>query len=420
MTGFLQKTISTMYVPTVDDVAYARQLAEKLRGRDDAETLNNVLEWVEKNMSYWRERALFGYESRSRLLTLYLRVYLALIIAPLIALFLFLSLSSIQHYLSESLSCLSCHHSLVSAVVLALVLVCIIEILRGIYLKLARALFFTLTMWTLLIILSKTGVLSQNPTSVLMLLQWVFESIAWIAIGASLLMLLHFSTIYSVFYVRDGGKRRLAKALALMDLTFQPSIPLREILRYRLAVCRDYAKLLASVLVNLYPGRNIYFLLIPGHVATAIEFEGKLYVLDQRLPIMSLNAWMREWGVKRAEKRLLVRSKDGFSVKDAGEVTAVEDSSDLNLKKELEELTGAVYNAIKSGQRPARYVFRGYGRVFDVDDPVIKESLKRAVRTALEKELVAHRHLIRELKLLKQGEDVEVIVDFEEGYSGAV
>ncbi|MEM4912941.1 MAG: transglutaminase-like domain-containing protein [Desulfurococcaceae archaeon] len=417
MTGFPQRRISTMYVPTVDDVAYARQLAEKLRGRDDADTLNNVLEWVEKNISKWRERALFGYESRSRLLTLYLCVYLALIIAPPIALFLFLSLSSIQRYLSESLSW---HHSLVSAVVLASVLIYIIEILRGIYLKLARALFFALTMWTLLIILSKTGVLSQNPTSILMLLQRVFEPMGWFVVGASLLMLLHFSTIYSVFYVRDGGKNRLAKALALMDLTFQPSIPLREILRYRLAVCRDYAKLLASVLVNLYPGRNIYFLVIPGHVATAIEFEGKLYVLDQRLPIMSLNAWMRRWGVKRAEKRLLVRSEDGFSVKDVGEVAVEEDSLGLNLRKDLEELADAVYGAIKSGQRPARYIFRGYGRVFDVDDPVIKESLKRAVRTALEKELVAYRHLIRELKLLKQGEDVEVIVDFEEGYSGAV
>ncbi len=412
MIGFLQKKNNTMYVPTVDDVAYARQLAEKLRGRDEADTLNNVLEWVEKNISYWRERALF--RNRSRLSKLYSYVYAVLIIIPLILLFL-LSLLSIPRYLSESLSW---YHLLVFAAVgLALALLCIIFIIsQYILLKLVRALFFALTMWALLIMLSKTSVLSQN----LMFPQWVFEPIAWIAVGASLFMLLHFLTIYSVFYVRDGGKRRLAKALALMDLTFQPGIPLREILRYRLAVCKDYAKLLASVLVNPYPDREIYFLEIPGHVATAIKLEEKLYVLDQRLPIMSLDAWMRKWGVKRARKRLLKSSGDGFSIEDVGEATVVEDSSDLNLKKELKELTGAVYNAIKSGQKSVQYVLRGYGRVFDVDDSVIKESLKRAIRTALEKELVAYRHLIRELKLLKLDENIEVIVDFEEGCSGTV
>ncbi|MEM0460464.1 MAG: transglutaminase-like domain-containing protein, partial [Thermofilaceae archaeon] len=239
MAGFLQKTISTTigslqemistsYVPTVDDVAYARQLAEKLRGRDDADTLNNVLEWVEKNISYWRERALLWNRSRSRLSTLYLCVYVALIIIPPTVLLISLpSYSKDLQYLLVS--------KVVPVVVLALAFVFMIgRLLRSMFLKLARALFFALIMGTLLIILSKTGVLSQNS----MFPQWVLELMGWFVVGASLFMLAYFLAVYSVFYVRDGGKNRLVKALALMDLTFQPSIPLREILRYRLAVCR--------------------------------------------------------------------------------------------------------------------------------------------------------------------------------------
>ncbi|MEM4676203.1 MAG: transglutaminase-like domain-containing protein, partial [Nitrososphaerota archaeon] len=300
----------------------------------------------------------------------------------------------------------------------------ITKLLLSVIFKFASVLFSTLTVWTFLIIVSKTGVLSQILTLIPVYLRGIFSSvepIAWITVGASLSTLAYFLTIYSVFYVGDGGKRRLVKVLTLMELTFQPIIPLREILEYKLAVCSDYAKLLASILVNLYPDRNIYFLRIPRHVATAIEFEGKLYVLDQRLPIMSLDAWMRRWGVKSAKKYLLVRSKDGgFSVKCVGKVTVEEDSLDLNLSEDLRKLADTIYRAIENGQKSVQYVLRAYGKIFNIDDPVIKESLKRAIRAAVEKELVVHRHLIKEFEILRLGEDIGVNVDFERDYSGTV
>ncbi|MEM0202521.1 MAG: transglutaminase-like domain-containing protein [Archaeoglobaceae archaeon] len=34
-----------------------KNLAMRLKGRSDSETLNNVLEWQEKNITYWVERA---------------------------------------------------------------------------------------------------------------------------------------------------------------------------------------------------------------------------------------------------------------------------------------------------------------------------------------------------------------------------
>jgi len=59
---------------------------------------------------------------------------------------------------------------------------------------------------------------------------------------------------------------------------FKSSLPIRKILRYRLAVCKDYAKLTATLLLNSYGSEdNIYFITIPQHVAAAIEIKDKIY-----------------------------------------------------------------------------------------------------------------------------------------------
>ncbi|MEM3489934.1 MAG: transglutaminase-like domain-containing protein [Nitrososphaerota archaeon] len=414
---------------TVDDVESVNQLAERLRDRDVANTLNNVLEWVEKNVFYWRERGYLILLYGSTLFLCLYGVFILLLVTQLIGkeevvkilLHLSVSLSWYQHFPLFGPTAII---GVLVQVSLALFYIIIVILLLSIICKFASVLFSTLTVWMLLIIVSKTGVLSQILTLFPVYLQWMFSSaelIAWITIGASLSTLAYFLTIYSFFYVRDGGKRRFAKILTLMELTFQPIISVREILEYKLAVCRDYAKLLASILVNLYPDRNIYFLRKPRHVATAIEFEGKLYVLDQKLPIMSLDAWMRRLGVKCAKKYLLVRSKDGgFSVKHVGEVTVEEDTLDLNLSEDLRKLADIIYRAIENGQKSAQYVLRAYGKMFNIYDPIIKESLKRAIRTVVEKELVVHRHLIKEFKIMKLGEDIEVNVEFERDYSGTV
>jgi len=52
----LRKLIERQVVPTKEDIASVKNLAERLRGLTDAETLNNTLEWQERNIVYWRER----------------------------------------------------------------------------------------------------------------------------------------------------------------------------------------------------------------------------------------------------------------------------------------------------------------------------------------------------------------------------
>ncbi len=86
-------------------------------------------------------------------------------------------------------------------------------------------------------------------------------------------------------------KSRIRDVALLIKSTFEVSIPLHTVLKYKLAVCKDYAKLTAVLLYNLFPDNSIYFISIPRHVAAGIEINGKLYVLDQKLPVMTLNGW---------------------------------------------------------------------------------------------------------------------------------
>jgi len=88
--------------------------------------------------------------------------------------------------------------------------------------------------------------------------------------------------------------------------TFKLSLPVDRILKYRLAICRDYAKLTASLLLNIYSKSKIYFITFnfPGHSATAIEYKNKIYVLDQRLPVMTLEKWLMFWKEKLNKKKI--------------------------------------------------------------------------------------------------------------------
>lgn len=70
-----------------------------------------------------------------------------------------------------------------------------------------------------------------------------------------------------------------------------PSISIQFLLKNNLGICRDYAKLTVCLLSNIYPDEQIYFATAPSHVATGIMIKGNLYMLDQRLPILTMDKW---------------------------------------------------------------------------------------------------------------------------------
>ncbi len=72
---------------------------------------------------------------------------------------------------------------------------------------------------------------------------------------------------------------------------FCPSISMDFLLENKLGVCKDYAKLTACLLSNIYSNVEIYFASAPNHAATGINVGNRLYMLDQRLPILTLDRW---------------------------------------------------------------------------------------------------------------------------------
>ena len=104
----------------------------------------------------------------------------------------------------------------------------------------------------------------------------------------------------------------------MINDTFQLSLPTKKILEYKLAICRDYAKLTASLLLNVYPDSEIYFFTIPRHVAAGIKINNKIYILDQHLPVLTIEKWLMTWNKKKANilvGRLISSERDKIKIK---------------------------------------------------------------------------------------------------------
>ncbi|MCS3922774.1 putative transglutaminase-like protease [Methanococcus voltae PS] len=85
-----------------------------------------------------------------------------------------------------------------------------------------------------------------------------------------------------------------------IESIFKLNLPIESSLRYRVAICREYAKITA-MLLNKAGFKDIYYFTVIGHVATGLKLNNKYYVLDQRLPILSLNDWLYKVGRKNVD-----------------------------------------------------------------------------------------------------------------------
>ena len=166
--------------------------------------------------------------------------------------------------------------------------------------------------------------------------------------------------------------------------TFLPSLPVKKILEYRLSVCKDYAKLTAALLLNLYPKNKIYFYTFLMHVATGIEINGKVYILDQKLPIVGEQAWLNRWNKNKATKLELQRNKDKFDVKYLGKID----------------------DAIKRGEKEVTYALKNQARIYDIDDKIIKDSLLRYYTSLLQREYVGNFSKVKGLDITKKDDDL--------------
>lgn len=353
-------------MPTLEDVKNEElgKLAKRLKGGSEKETLANILEWQERNIM-WAADRWYTY----RLLQTIVAFTILLLIVPF--------------YWMNLMNPVLCWGGILVGIVT-------VVSLNPAYPLPALT---PLTVYAILWLSLNSGPII---TSVLILLA--------LLLGGMIVVVIYLLMKYKDFY-REFGFGFLA------DL-FRPSLPVEKILRYRLGVCRDYAKLTAALLFNLYPGSKVCFLSLGGHVAAATRIKGKYYVLDQRLPVSTINRWLMRWD-KRKVKVIVSKLKWGRR----GEVVDVENwkkkynakrekSSSLNTKV----LTEKVVKALRTKQTPRECYpdvemrLKSFALYYE-DDGVVEYSMVRAIKNRVEGELCGDVGRISRLEVCKDGRD---------------
>lgn len=288
---------------TPKDIKNSEELAKKLKGDSDKETLTNILEWQDRNIEFWWER----YP-----------------LAPILMVFIAFSL-----------------------------LAYIIKPFALLYVG---------------------------------------------CLGAIALILVYLLFRYSSFIGEKPIKEKTSKFLKLVCNTFRLSnLPVDNILKDKLAVCRDYATLTASLLLNMYPDSEVRLITKVSYGTAGIEIKNKIYVLDQHLPIKSLDNWQKILSTHAAIYKLKNNKESKrkpidvvFDGIEEMPKKSNEPSPKINTEK-LEKLTEEIAQIL--GIRQISYIDKpdfeiellNYAKYYD-DDEIIKYSFMRTIKNRLERE----------------------------------
>lgn len=372
------------FLPSLEDIENKdlEELANKLKGDSNKETLTNILEWGERNILPWTDR-----------------IYMLPILYILLVLsFCFLPIPLIK--------------------------------------KLFFILFFILMVFFILFhilmgLVNPTIILSYYLPLIgfiLVLFSWIFLVNPMIAQNMFpvhffvLLSILFGAFIGLIFYllIKYRGIKYHIPDFKIRD-TFELTLPVNKILKYKLAICRDYAKLTAALLFNLYPNAKIYFFTIPGHVAAGVKIKNEYYVLDQRLPVLTMRSWLKRWNRKRAN---VYASELVWNLK--GELIDVnfkkQDKVDLSHFSEkvvdIAELTEKVSKILGISQMTQneksddfKLKLKNYV-VYYEDDDIVKHSLIRAIKNKLESELCGNIDKVSKIEISQNEKDLIMKVYF--------
>lgn len=222
-------------IPTKNDIEVIRNLAEKLRGTTDAETLNNVLEWQERNIIYWTERFCLRITYNAILLVSYL-IYLLALVLPLI----FRSQPSIADL---GISLVLWFLGFIAS------FLCLLSISK----------FLTETDMAIrassIAIIFYLSVTVPSPINLVLL---ILSSILLFIV-----LYLFFINYYMSLRQRINLRRKLRETYELIAITlmFSP-LPLEKMLKYKKGTCVDYAKITIALLMNLYQNNNVRIYLL--------------------------------------------------------------------------------------------------------------------------------------------------------------
>lgn len=268
------------FCPSREDIKNKKieELAKRLKGKSDKETLTNILDWQEKNIQYWPERSLLDISSWF-LLLIGIGLY-SITFLPLLLFFIIFF---------QSLSINDALVTLIPVIIFCLVVLFVIYQNR-----LTSLLYFILFSYPVYQIIRISFPIFLKNKSVGWIIALLFSWNGALS-GAAATIVLYLILRYRPLFRKIPLKEKIPKIWTIMQDTFKESLSVNKILEYKLGICRDYAKLTAALLLNLYPKAKIYFFSFSGHVACGIKIEERFYILDQKLPLYTERTWLKLW-----------------------------------------------------------------------------------------------------------------------------
>ena len=350
------------FLPSLEDIENEelKKLANRLEGDSNKETLTNILEWEERNILGWEDR-----------------MYMFIIFY-----FLF-SLSALFLPINPLIKCIFTLFLILLAFInFALVLSYYIPFVGSI-----------LILFSLVYIANPVVGQNMLPVYSFVPLSVLFGAF----IGLIIYLLLRYQNVKSLI---PEFKRR--------DM-FKLTLPVKKILTYKLAICRDYAKLTAALFFN-YSDSKVYFFTIQSHVATAVKINDEYYVLDQKLPVLTKDGWLKRWNVKEANVYAseLVRNSKGEMVAVNFKKHEKVSLPDISMKDDntdnIDEFTDKVSKLLGINQisqneiLDLNYLLKDYA-VYYEDNEIVKYSLSRAIKNKLENEFCGNVDKISKIEI---------------------
>jgi len=358
--------VKKQFLPDSDELENKEviELLERLKGKSEKETLSNLLEWQNKNIIFWTDRMYYS-------LILYLLLIISVYFLPV---------------------------NVVTKNILAFIFV-----LMGIV-NFSLMLSYGITLIAMILILI-VWIFSVNPLQAQKLYSVPQLVLLSLIFGALLALIFYLILKYSALKSRIVGFK--------LEDTFNISLQVDKILKYRLAICRDYAKLTAILLYNMFPDNYIYFISIPWHVAAGIEVNGKRYIIDQKLPVLTLDSWLSVRNRKTATIYQLnvldFKNKKKLVLEKRGMAKLANHSMSVNTEKLTEETAKQL--KINQTTQKETSIFEiplpNFTKCYD-DDEIVIYSMARAIKLKLENELCSNFEKIEKIEIKQDGKDLIV------------
>lgn len=194
------------------------------------------------------------------------------------------------------------------------------------------------------------------------------------------------------------------------------SISVDDIIENRLCVCRDYSKFTACLLLNL-PESEIVFAHTSNHAAVGIYSNNQLYILDQKLPILT----MSQWDKREKSKEKIHKFRNGKTELINNTFKASTDYANHSendrkeyLKSELSRLLGLPVEWNNNEIKAVKKIKWKHGaNLYQLNDDLVNYSLARKIQKDISGELVDLKRVTIIIQENERNDNLEFLIGYD-------